>query len=108
MSTSSAGEPRAPQDPSGPAAESAGTFTVAGLPPLPAAPPRPAGAPRTPPSPVPWATDPAQPPVGSWGAAAVPSGEPVTRRLRRVVESLPDWEPLPPGEFTVRRPGSRA
>ncbi|WP_236710884.1 hypothetical protein, partial [Streptomyces sp. 150FB] len=78
------------------------------VPPLPAAPPLPAGSPRTPPAPVPWATDPAQPPVASWGAATLPSSEPVTRRLRRVVESLPDWEPLPPGEFSVRRPGSRA
>lgn len=26
-----------------------------------------------------------------------------TTRTRRYVESLPDWEPLPPGEINVRR-----
>lgn len=26
-----------------------------------------------------------------------------TERKRKVVESLPDWEPLPPGEIIVRR-----
>ncbi|MFY1635074.1 hypothetical protein ACN27F_17670 [Solwaraspora sp. WMMB335] len=26
-----------------------------------------------------------------------------TERQRKVVESLPDWEPLPPGEILVRR-----
>ncbi|MDG4762717.1 hypothetical protein O7632_01090 [Solwaraspora sp. WMMD406] len=26
-----------------------------------------------------------------------------TERHRKVVESLPDWEPLPPGEIIVRR-----
>jgi len=28
-----------------------------------------------------------------------------THRARHVVENLPDWEPLPPGEVLVRRPG---
>lgn len=28
---------------------------------------------------------------------------PVTNRLRRTVDTLPDWEPLPPGEILVRR-----
>ncbi|MEU5000823.1 hypothetical protein [Streptomyces sp. NPDC021622] len=41
-----------------------------------------------------------------WAASHRPSGERVTTRLRRVVEGLPDWEPLPPGETVVRRPGS--
>jgi hypothetical protein len=32
----------------------------------------------------------------------------VTSRVRKVVEGLPDWEPLPPGEIVVRRPGGPA
>jgi hypothetical protein len=28
----------------------------------------------------------------------------VTSRARRMVEGLPSWEPLPPGEVVVRRP----
>jgi hypothetical protein len=27
----------------------------------------------------------------------------VTDRARRMVQTLPDWDPLPPGEITVRR-----
>ncbi|SCE65051.1 hypothetical protein GA0070558_101315 [Micromonospora haikouensis] len=42
------------------------------------------------PEPRPWAR-PASPP-------------PATDRRRQVVEELPDWEPLPPGEILVRRP----
>lgn len=30
--------------------------------------------------------------------------ERVTQRLRKMVEGLPDWEPMPPGEIVVRRP----
>ncbi|MFE0513887.1 hypothetical protein [Streptomyces sp. NPDC058964] len=41
-----------------------------------------------------------------WAAQRGPQQERVTSRLRRVVEGLPDWEPLPPGETVVRRPGS--
>ncbi|MHB9859416.1 hypothetical protein [Streptomyces sp. YIM S03343] len=41
-----------------------------------------------------------------WAAVRRPQQERVTGRLRRVVEGLPDWEPLPPGETLVRRPGS--
>jgi hypothetical protein len=29
-----------------------------------------------------------------------------TTRARRMVEGLPGWEPLPPGELLVRRPTS--
>lgn len=43
-----------------------------------------------------------------WAATRRPKGERVTTRQRRVVEDLPDWEPLPPGETVVRRPGSSA
>ncbi|MGH4020781.1 MAG: hypothetical protein ACRDT0_16460 [Pseudonocardiaceae bacterium] len=47
------------------------------------------------------------------GAAAVPWGrqsaatqERVTARVRRVVQGLPSWDPTPPGEIMVRRPGA--
>ncbi|MFF9123956.1 hypothetical protein ACF09J_11730 [Streptomyces sp. NPDC014889] len=40
-----------------------------------------------------------------WATTRRPSGERVTSRVRQVVEGLPDWEPLPPGETVVRRPG---
>lgn len=43
-----------------------------------------------------------------WGAARGRAGERVTSRVRKVVEGLPDWEPLPPGEIVVRRPGGPA
>ncbi|MEU6677365.1 hypothetical protein [Streptomyces sp. NPDC046925] len=43
-----------------------------------------------------------------WAATGKPQGERVTNRLRRIAEGLPDWEPLPPGETFVRRPGSSA
>jgi|KBSSwiStaDraftv2_1062776.scaffolds.fasta_scaffold284228_2 hypothetical protein len=43
------------------------------------------------PAPVPWARQP---------SAKV---EPATKRIRRPVENLPEWEPLPPGEILVRR-----
>ena len=45
-----------------------------------------------PPAPVPWARQP---------SAKV---EPATKRIRRPVENLPEWEPLPPGEILVHRP----
>ncbi|MFI9239198.1 hypothetical protein [Streptomyces cinnamoneus] len=41
-----------------------------------------------------------------WSAPVKPAAEQVTSRLRRLVADLPDWEPLPPGEIVVRRPGS--
>lgn len=33
---------------------------------------------------------------------------PTTDRERRIAGELPDWEPLPPGELLVRRPGPGA
>ncbi|EMF28718.1 hypothetical protein H114_12806 [Streptomyces gancidicus BKS 13-15] len=38
----------------------------------------------------------------------MPAGERATRRVRKIAEGLPDWEPLPPGETVVRRPGGTA
>ena len=38
-------------------------------------------------------------------ATRKPAGERATSRVRKVAEGLPDWEPLPPGETVVRRPG---
>lgn len=42
-----------------------------------------------------------------WAAGAGPAEERTTARLRRIVQGLPEWSPLPPGEQLVRRPGSR-
>ncbi|MER5206602.1 hypothetical protein [Streptomyces sp. NPDC002825] len=41
-----------------------------------------------------------------WAARRPEPTERATSRLRRLVEGLPDWEPLPPGETLVRRPGT--
>jgi hypothetical protein len=41
-----------------------------------------------------------------WAAAKAPSVQRVTARVRAKVGQLPDWDPLPPGEIQVRRPGS--
>jgi hypothetical protein len=49
-------------------------------------------APGTGAQPVPWARQSAR-------------TEPVTNRMRRKVDGLPDWEPLPPGEILVQRRG---
>jgi hypothetical protein len=38
-----------------------------------------------------------------WARQSTPQQERVTARARQVVEGLPDWEPLPPGEILVRR-----
>ncbi|GEC05765.1 hypothetical protein SSP24_34200 [Streptomyces spinoverrucosus] len=65
--------------------------------PTPAAPPpprRPQGDPQ-------YAT----PGTSPWGASRRPAGERATSRVRKIAEGLPDWEPLPPGETLVRRPG---
>ncbi|MGK4585518.1 hypothetical protein [Kitasatospora sp. HPMI-4] len=51
-------------------------------------------------------TPPRRPAASPWAAQPRPATERVTDRLRRIVDSLPDWEPLPPGEVTVRRPGA--
>lgn len=74
--------------------------------PRPTAPPQP----RTPPGASPWAgsADAGRTQSSPWGAVRRPQQERVTSRLRRLVEGLPDWEPLPPGETLVRRPGSNA
>lgn len=61
-----------------------------------AVPPRPA-------APAPGAISPSP-----WAASPEPAAERVTSRLRRTVEELPDWEPLPPGETVVRRPGGQS
>jgi hypothetical protein len=39
-----------------------------------------------------------------WARQSGPEQERVTARARKVVERLPSWEPLPPGEILVRRP----
>jgi hypothetical protein len=39
-----------------------------------------------------------------WARPATSSSERQTSRTRRMVEGLPAWEPLPPGEILVRRP----
>lgn len=44
-------------------------------------------------------------PWGSTGHGGA-SEERVTNRARRMVEGLPGWEPLPPGEILIRRPTS--
>jgi hypothetical protein len=41
-----------------------------------------------------------------WARQPAGSGDRVTARARRLVEGLPGWEPLPPGETVVRRPGA--
>ncbi|MGW6690604.1 hypothetical protein [Streptomyces sp. NPDC054961] len=43
--------------------------------------------------------------VQPWARQPEATG-PSTARLRRIVEGLPDWEPLPPGEILVRRGGN--
>ncbi|MFI6418994.1 hypothetical protein ACIBG6_16525 [Streptomyces sp. NPDC050842] len=41
-----------------------------------------------------------------WAAQGAGPVDRSTGRHRHVVEGLPDWEPLPPGETLVRRPGT--
>jgi hypothetical protein len=38
-----------------------------------------------------------------WGRQETRRLPAATTRSRRVVQGLPDWEPLPPGEITVQR-----
>ena len=53
----------------------------------------------------PSATDPAAPsPAAPWARQGGRADKPVTPRARRIVEDLPAWDPLPPGEITVHRP----
>lgn len=39
-----------------------------------------------------------------WARQTSASDDRVTNRARRLVQGLPDWEPLPPGEILVHRP----
>ncbi|WP_405977291.1 hypothetical protein [Streptomyces sp. NBC_00158] len=58
-------------------------------------------------APQPAAAGPADGRRRLWAAGTEPAEERTTARLRRIVQGLPDWSPLPPGEQLVRRPGSR-
>ncbi|WP_203616456.1 hypothetical protein, partial [Streptomyces sp. SID13726] len=87
--------------PSGPV-PGAGTRAYAGQVPGPA--PAPVPGPTTAPAPS-WGTVGASGAASPWGSSRRAGGERVTSRVRNVVEGLPDWEPLPPGETVVRRPG---
>jgi hypothetical protein len=49
-------------------------------------------------------TDAAPPATTPWAQQSVEAESRATRRARRIVEGLPAWEPLPPGEITVNRP----
>ena len=49
-------------------------------------------------------TAPADAAVLPWARQRTRTQPPATSRTRRVVENLPDWEPLPPGEIVVHRP----
>lgn len=42
-----------------------------------------------------------------WGQPDQSKREHATGRLRKTIEGLPDWEPLPPGESVVKRPSGR-
>jgi hypothetical protein len=44
-------------------------------------------------------------PAMPWARLGAASEDRVTSRVRKMVEGLPDWEPLPPGEILIRRPG---
>lgn len=41
-----------------------------------------------------------------WARQTARTEERTTPRARKMVQGLPGWEPLPPGEIVVRRPGS--
>lgn len=41
-----------------------------------------------------------------WARQGVSNSERATARVRKMVVGLPPWEPLPPGEQVVRRPGA--
>lgn len=45
-------------------------------------------------------------PAVPWGQQSAVAQERVTARVRHVVQGLPSWEPTPPGELPVRRPGT--
>ncbi|MFZ3493646.1 hypothetical protein ACODT5_10545 [Streptomyces sp. 5.8] len=50
--------------------------------------------------------DESRPEALRWARQSTAAEEAATARLRRIVEGLPDWEPLPPGEIVVRRGGN--
>jgi hypothetical protein len=41
-----------------------------------------------------------------WARQQTPTEQRVTARVRKMVEELPSWDPMPPGEIVVRRGGS--
>jgi hypothetical protein len=41
-----------------------------------------------------------------WARQSTVARERATPRVRQMVEGLPPWEPLPPGEMLVRRRGA--
>ncbi|RPK78705.1 hypothetical protein EES45_16670 [Streptomyces sp. ADI97-07] len=103
------GAPGAAPSGSAPSAAPSGAaagFGAAAVPPVPAGlPVVPAPSPRReathlrqglPPAAAPW----------SAGPGTGPTPAPATARMRRIAQALPYWEPLPPGEITVRRPGA--
>lgn len=42
-----------------------------------------------------------------WARQQAPTEQRVTARVRKFVQELPSWDPMPPGEIFVRRGGSR-
>ncbi len=62
-------------------------------------------------TPPPWSSqarghEPAVAPASPWAKVRTSREARTTQRVRNVVEGLPDWDPLPPGEILVRRPRS--
>lgn len=41
-----------------------------------------------------------------WARQGGATEQRATPRARRMVQGLPEWEPLPPGELLIRRPTS--
>ncbi|MEU5033158.1 hypothetical protein AB0G48_03250 [Streptomyces rubiginosohelvolus] len=76
-------------------------FTVTAVPAMPVGTPT-AGAIPAQPQPQPQPLPPAAP----WASGPGAGSSPATGRMRRIAQDLPAWEPLPPGETTVRRPGT--
>lgn len=50
------------------------------------------------------ATSPDEPTVAPWARQPSVAVARKTNRSRRIVSTLPSWDPLPPGEILVRRP----
>lgn len=51
--------------------------------------------------------DPSADPPVPWARRPVAASAPATGRTRRMVDGLPAWEPLPPGEILVQRTRGR-